>query len=313
MSSLPAFRAEALYSKSKIFIAKGLRAKQAGDLAEYQLWASLALELVGKSALAKINPVLVADPTHVESLFAACGRTLSPDVKSISAKTVFDRLAHISKDFDLRVRKFCEQMALRRNADLHSGESPFSGMTAESWEKGYWYAAEVILRVQGESLDSWLGTADAKAPKDALEHGTQAMIWAVKERIERFRDDFLKRNQNPTARKELIDRTHTIAPVFDIKVFDLEADGYEFAKCPACEAHAVIGGVIWDEQVSEDIDPDNPWVEFVNETYLSEEFHCPTCGLHLNGRREIGATDLPEEFYKVEEREREFEPEYGNE
>ena len=43
-----------------------------------------------------------------------------------------------------------------------------------------------------------------------------------------------------------------------------------------------------------------------------EEFLCPTCGLHLSGTRELDVTDLPEQFYQTEEREREFEPEYGN-
>ena len=40
------------------------RSKKGGDVDEYQLWSSLALELLGKAALASIHPSLVADPTH---------------------------------------------------------------------------------------------------------------------------------------------------------------------------------------------------------------------------------------------------------
>jgi hypothetical protein len=95
-STNPALERDALYAKSQVYIYRGLRSQADGDIEEYQLWASLALELLGKSALAKVHPALVADPTHYESLFAACGRQLSPDIKTISAKTLFQRLA-ISK------------------------------------------------------------------------------------------------------------------------------------------------------------------------------------------------------------------------
>src|SRR6266705_6622748 len=109
----PALEAEALYTKSQVYIARGLRAQRAGEADEYQLWGSLALELLGKAALAKVHPALVADPTHYQSLFAACGRQISPDIKTITAKTLFERLGHIEKDFDSRHQRFCEQMALR--------------------------------------------------------------------------------------------------------------------------------------------------------------------------------------------------------
>lgn len=47
---------EALYSKSQVYIRKGLRAKNEGELEEYQLWASLALELLAKSSLSNVHP-----------------------------------------------------------------------------------------------------------------------------------------------------------------------------------------------------------------------------------------------------------------
>lgn len=84
----PALDRDALYAKSQVYIRRGLRAQADKDTEEYQLWASLALELLGKAALAKVHPALVADPTHYQSLFAACGRQLSPEIKTIGAKTL---------------------------------------------------------------------------------------------------------------------------------------------------------------------------------------------------------------------------------
>jgi hypothetical protein len=124
----PALAPDALYAKSQVYIRRGFRAQATGDFEEYQLWGSLALELLGKAALGRVHPALVADPQHYESLFAACGKPVSPDVRTIAAKTLFLRLGHIGKAFDARHQKFCAQMSLRRNSELHSGESPFLGM-----------------------------------------------------------------------------------------------------------------------------------------------------------------------------------------
>src|SRR5438045_2960097 len=109
----PALDREALYAKSQVYIRRGFRAKSDNNTEEYQLWASFALELLSKAALAKVHPALVADPTHHQSLFAACGCQISADLKTITAKTVFERLGHIEKAFDLRHQKFCGQLALR--------------------------------------------------------------------------------------------------------------------------------------------------------------------------------------------------------
>ena len=44
-----AINGEALHAKSKVYVGRALARKAAGDLDEYQLWASLALELLGKA------------------------------------------------------------------------------------------------------------------------------------------------------------------------------------------------------------------------------------------------------------------------
>ena len=129
--------AETLYGKSQVYIHRGLRAKNSKQYDEYQLWASLALELLAKSSLSRIHPAMVADPEHHESIFAACGQPISPDIKTITAKTLFKRISKLLPKFDQRSKNFCEQLALRRNSEIHSGESPFSGMAIAAWENQY--------------------------------------------------------------------------------------------------------------------------------------------------------------------------------
>lgn len=104
---LPALGSDQLYAKSQAYITRALHRKGSGELDEYQLWASLALELLGKAALSSIHPSLIVDPTHYPSLFAAARVNFTTDVKTIGAHTLFERLRHLSARFDERVRGFC--------------------------------------------------------------------------------------------------------------------------------------------------------------------------------------------------------------
>jgi hypothetical protein len=74
----------------------------------------------------------------------------------------------------------------------------------------------------------------------------------------------------------------------------------------------MLSGTLWNEEISEEFDPDDPSTEWVNQEYVVEEFLCPTCTLHLFGKDEIGASSLPSEFRTSEVRERYFGDPYGN-
>jgi Zn ribbon nucleic-acid-binding protein len=313
----PALEFEALYAKSQVYIRRGLRAQGDNDIGEYKIWASLALELLGKSALAKVHPALVADPTHYQSLFAACGRQLSPDIKTITAKTLFERLSHIDKAFDSRHQKFCEQMAIRRNAELHSGESPFSGISAEAWEREYWGAVATVLSLQDETLECWLGAEGSKVPGQIIEQAEEALHWVVEHRLMRCREDFEKQHKDLERRNEIIEKS--LALTWNDRTWD----GYDRGKCPACSASGFLGGTLWDEEI---IDTDDGWegigndgdwytappIETVRKTFSVEAFECLVCGFKLFGTKEIAAGELPEDFAQEEDRTMEFEPDYGN-
>lgn len=307
-----AFSSAALFQKSKVYIARGLRAKNAGSADEYQLWASFALELLAKSSLSAVHPALIADPTHYQSLFAACGHEISSDVKSISAKTLFERLTHISRLFDKRTQGFCDQMALRRNSELHSGESPFSGSAAKSWEAKFWYAAHIILQMQDKDFDVWLGTKEAASKREVLVATQEAVRMSVATRIAHAREDFEQVHKSLSKRQEILESSKLIKPWEHWKEFTYILDTHVAHQCPACHGTGILGGSKFWENVSEEQDHDDPYTEYVDVGYSSEEFICPVCQLHLQGAQEILATEIVGEFTTVEEREREFEPDYGN-
>src|SRR3989442_2242650 len=133
-----ALQRDAVFAKSIGFIKRALAHRDGNRPEEFQLWAALALELLGKSALATIHPALIADPQNVDSMFAACGHPIGTNVKTIAAKTVFSMLRHLDKKFDDKTEKFCNAMAERRNAELHSGEAPFAAFLPDAWLPKYW-------------------------------------------------------------------------------------------------------------------------------------------------------------------------------
>lgn len=317
----PSLEPDALRAKSQLYVQRGFRAKVAGDFDEYQLWASLALELLGKAALAKVHPALIADPSSKESLFAACGRPISPDVKSIGAKTLFDRLTFISKEFDARHQRFCDQMALRRNSELHSGEAPFTGMSEEVWEREYWGAIDVILRIQGLTLKEWVGAENASAPTKVIEAAEKALEWSVKHRVKRCAEDFLAKHKDPKERVGIIERSRArgLPVAIGKSLAGYESNATE--TCPACSAMGYLGLSLWEEEITEEENeiqgPDGEWYqdapsERIESTFNVEEFICPDCSLHLFGVKEIAASGLNPEVIRTAIREREYEEDYGN-
>ncbi|TDX67641.1 hypothetical protein EDE12_1011193 [Methylosinus sp. sav-2] len=305
-----AFSPDALMGKSRAYIVRALAAKSRGSLGEYQLWASLALELLGKSALAGIHPCLIADPQSSESLFAAAGMTVGTDLKTITAKTVFERLTHISTRFDKKTQVYCQNMSLKRNAELHSGEAPFEAATLSSWEGRYWHTAEIILETKKLTIETWLGADQAKAPKELLAEYTHAIVEAAKVRIETAREAFSQLSKK--ARDAAFSKADALRPWEFSRSFHLLADSIWETKCPACGSRAFLAGVKYAEEVSEDLDDEHSDEETVDVFFAAEEFQCPSCGLHLDSRDEIEAAGLDIEHTEIETRQREYEPDYGN-
>ncbi|MDR7050007.1 hypothetical protein J2X54_002462 [Duganella sp. 3397] len=305
-----ALHPEAIFSKSKEYIRKALLRKEGNDLDEYQLWSSLALELLGKAALAKIHPSLIADPTHAPSLFAAAGHNLSTDVKTIAAHTLFERLRTVVPRFDERTKKFCSEIALRRNAELHSGETPFKAMRLDAWEAQYWHAAQIILEPLGAGLDDWLGASQSESPKALLRHSIEARRQAVAVRVERSKEDFLGRKK--ADQKSALDQAASRHAYHYRNLFTLVSDNEWGCECPACTGLAFMAGVQINEEVVDTYgDEDGAW-ESVETTYSAEQFHCPVCDLFLDGGDEIEAAGLDTLYSETSEREMEYEPEYGN-
>jgi hypothetical protein len=306
----PALSSDALLGKSKKYIQRALAAKSRKEMAEYQLWASLALELLGKSVLAQIHPCLIADPQSYVSLFAAAGMNIGTDVKTITAKTVFERLSHISKRFDTKTQEYCEGLSLKRNAELHSGEAPFEALIPTTLEGRFWYTIEVILEIRHQTIDDWLGNNQAQTPKELLSEFVHAVTEASKVRVATARENFQK------LKKGVRDAAHARAagmgPGDAWRNFRPNTEGVWEADCPACGSKAFLAGVEFTQEELDEYDPDFPYEEIVEIALIADEFYCPACELKLRSREEIQAIGMDIGHIVTETRQREYEPEYGN-
>lgn len=304
-----AINGEALHAKSQVYISRAMARKAARDHDEYQLWASLALELLGKAALARKHPSLVVDPTHWPSMFVAADINVTTDVKTITAKTLFERLVHFIPRFDQIIQKFCQEMAERRNAELHSADLPFRTMRLDTWEARYWHACDTILNHMGSSLEQWLGAADAKAPRELLDEAATALEAAVKLRVKAAGDRFSE--QGKAKGERLAREARQRMPQHQAGLFTGSYDEIWADECPSCKCRAFMSGQQTSEEISEERDEEAIW-EIVEREFVGKEFHCPTCELALKGSDEINAAGLDYIHRDQQEREMEYEPDYGN-
>ena len=303
-----AISGEALHSKSKVYISRAMMRKAANDLDEYQLWASLALELLGKAALAYHHPSLVVDPTNWKSLFVAAGLNVTTDVKTITAKTLFERLAHLVPRFDPLMHKFCMDISERRNAELHSADVPFRAMKLGAWEARYWHACDAILRHLESSLEDWIG-ADAEAPRQIVAEAAAANDAAVKLRAESAKTWFegLKKSE----REGLLQAAERMKADEQVSLFDAAYDEIWPEPCPGCGCQAFMAGDQTGEDITQEPDEYAMW-EIVEREFVGDEFRCPTCSLSLMGSDDIASAGLNYIHNDEVEREMEYEPDYGN-
>lgn len=314
---MQAFDAAALWNKSRLFVDRALKARDNNDDLEYHLWAALSLELLGKAALATIHPALVADPSDFKSLLAACRPEGMSQTRSIGSKTVFDRLRIVSQDFDDRASRECKLMATRRNAELHSGESPVAGLDPRAWVPAFWRSAKILILEQGKSLEDWVGSEEAARTEAILADTAEVIRQTVIARIERRRNEFNRRYPLHSETRRDVEQRAEIRPYPSYYIHPWDA--YESAVCPACGVKAWVFGYEVDrEVVDERMESDGPgkwdyrYVHIVRVTCSVEAFECLECMLKLDGTDEIEIAELLPEFEQEIEEEPQYE-EYGNE
>ena len=291
--SLP-YDPEAVWMKAKNFINRSFDALDDDDFSRTALWAANSLELLAGSTLCQINPLLVADPSDDgRSLMLATG--LPGDTtryRSIPAKALFGRCARAFRPFN---RDEAMEIAAQRNAELHSGATPYSEVKDHrSWWERFWSNAEVLLDHRGCTIEDFVGSG-----RNA---NVRAHLLRDKQNVRRRIDSLTEAAEQRLALG--------IAPPKRLGIIP-ELDTY--VECPICGDDALLGGDdIEQSELVVDGDQDGMWGYELVQVGV-DCFQCENCGLMLEGWAYIGAAGLPTTF----EVERQYEPDgdyyYSNE
>jgi hypothetical protein len=304
------FDFDPLWSKAQLFMERGLEARAAGREDEWPLWASLAAELLGKAALAKRHPVLVAHPGdehQAMSLLSAAGVAVADDgqgLQSIPMKTVVSRLGKaIPAEFDDRIQKDLKFIAGLRNEELHSGALPYTGLKESSWAPGFWRAIDILLRDIGKSVDDFVGPEIGSVVNDFIEStkkeiaaevhrrtGLASHAWAIKAEAH---GDEEKLRASIRAQAWLTPRKPNIT----------------LHDCPVCRCSGELtrGWAILSE--SRRILMDRV---VYDHRYRAERFRCSGCELELEGTAQLAKAHLPVDVAVTDDFSQEWEPDYGN-
>src|SRR5258708_1201459 len=172
---------EALYAKSQLFMARAH--EQPVNSLLFAFWASLSLELLCRAALAKVHPVLLADPREDANLFYAFGIQPAKPPKSIVTKAIVIRCTLLVDGFTEDMAKHCALMADQRNAELHSGTVGFADFENAAWLPGTYEVIEILLRHLGVKLSDFLGDEPATAAAEMLLGRREAIKKEVFDRI----------------------------------------------------------------------------------------------------------------------------------
>ena len=262
----PALSHDALFTKSRRYAQRALQAKKENQEDVYQLWASLALELLGKTSLAKIHPSLIVETTNSNSLLEANGISTGTVVRTIDSSMVFTRLKHTVHRFGTSIFEACKKLAERRNAELHSGHAAFAAMPLESWEGDFWHAAELILASMHLDLDNWLA-AEAKIPKELLENIRHIKREAAKQSVElakaRFDNPDGNKGRNKQEKDQLRNRSKNFKQGDYCDKFKYTLNNRWTHACPACECTGFLGGDMIAENRADNQDEAEPGFEIV--------------------------------------------------
>lgn len=300
--------AEAMLLKAKLFLNHAMdHSEEHRDFDERALWASLALELLAKAALARVSPVLIAAPNEEGNSLLVASGLVEGDVRfrSVQANTLFARCSKAFKPFN---EKEAQDIASARNEYLHGAAPSFTTIPPEAWWPRYWAQAHILIHACDRVLEDVVGHDRVGLVEDYLAKNKKNIEHRLEMLLERARQQLARHDSGQMRAGEAAEWSR-------YRPGGLSA-GLTYSSahtCPACGGVGLLEGEDVDdatphhEQVSED-DYDS-WVDL---TIGSAHFSCDICHLVLDSYELVEASDLPPTFHATGEIGDFWEPNYGN-
>jgi len=303
---------EALWIKAKVFLNRAMDDDGVRSADERALWASLALELLAKAALARISPALIAEPTEEgANLLAAYGLTSGTgQFSAVRAKTVIERCSRAFRPFD---KKEASQITNARNEYLHGTGIAFLKIPPQAWWPRFWAQVAILVTAMEREMQDLVGPDRAPVVdrhlaqnQKNIEHRTEALIARARQSLAQREAGTM--NAKMVAEWDAVrDRSANLPFVVD-------------ETCPACGSEGVLEG---EEEIAREpertVDSGEGAYEYDLDyptftlTVAADYFSCPHCHLVLNGYEFVEQAGLPSTFDVEGVEDRDYvEPEYGN-
>ncbi|MGA5124386.1 hypothetical protein ACPCAG_13900 [Streptomyces pseudogriseolus] len=310
------FNHEALWTKAKLFLNRAMDDDQR-SFDEQALWAALALELLAKAALARVSPLLIAEPNEDGTNLLIASGLVKGEARftSVRAKTLMARCHKAFKPFD---QSEAMKIINGRNEYLHSSGAGFMAIPPHAWWPRYWAQAAILVTALDRDIDELVGsdreptvTKHLEQNAKNIEQRTEALIERAKQRRQQWLDGTLP--------------ARVAAEWKSGQYLSASMAHSEAATCPACETAGLLEG---EEVVNSEIhyppgggyrldeESDSHYLDDVSVTLTvaADYFSCHGCQLVLNSWELIRQAGLDTEF-DVEGDVDEYvgqEPEYGN-
>lgn len=297
-----------LFTKAKLYTQKAISEER--DSSMFPFWSALSLEFLGRAVVAKIHPVLLADPREGDNILYVFGFSKGKSSpKSIPAKSVFDRCSKIVPDFTQKEIDTCLALVDKRNEELHSGSAAFQDYDTKLWLSNYYRVCKILLTYLELQLIDLFGEAEADAAEEMIKETTSEAVKEVKKRINSYKEVF--ESKEAEEKEELIKKglerlKQTFQPTKKVE------------KCVSCQNDALVTGKLISSSEGRLIDGEI----VVEDIILPTNLNCFVCGLKLTNHLELNIADLggqysikevwdPAEYHGIE-----FDPsdfyDYGN-
>ena len=297
---------EALWLKAKLFLNKAMDDEDVRPFDERALWASLALELLAKAALARQSPLLIAVPsedgTNVLIALGLIGGKAR--FESVAAKTLYSRCEKAFKPFS---KAEAEKITHARNEYLHGAAAEFTLIPEKAWWPRYWAQAVILVAGCDREVEDLVGSSRATVVREHLEQN--------KKNVEHRTEMLLQRARQRRAQYEAGTLPAKVASEWQQgRSFRASLAHAQDQDCPACGGQGVVeGDNVTDVETEYLRIDDDDYDVMVTLTVASEYFSCPHCGLVLDDYQVLEEAGIEETFQADgDSSDIPYEGEYGN-
>lgn len=246
---------------------------------QFALWSTFTLELLGRAALAEVNPALLAEAKDWNNLYYSLGHNPTANKfipKSIDVTTVFSRLRDIHPKFTTELEGFSVLHMTRRNEEIHAGSTPFDSLKTDAWLPTYYQACTVLVESLGEKLDLLFGETEASLATTLINASRDESAKAVLKLISAHNAIW---EAKPTPEQsKLSQQASTRATRYE---------GHR-VSCPSCGSDAIVTGTA----IAAPLKNFNGDLIVETQQYLPSKFECVACQLKISGYSQLAACGL---------------------